>query len=224
MISYKLTRSKRKTVALYVRDSGVEVRAPMKMSRSEIDRFVMSKETWITKRLAVSNEQTARRESFSLNYGDFVTYRGKEYPIAKKEGSRAGFDGGRFYMPPDLPPEQIKHICVQIYRMLAKSNLSEKVTEFAKRMSVMPAAVKINGAKTRWGSCSAKKSLNFSWRLIMAGDEVIDYVVVHELSHITEMNHSDRFWKLVEDVLPDYRERKTRLKELQQKLGGENWE
>lgn len=119
---------------------------------------------------------------------------------------------------------QIKSACVQIYRMLAKRDLTEKTLDFAKQMSVMPTAVKINNAKTRWGSCSSKKSLNFSWRLIMADDDVIDYVVVHELAHITEMNHSARFWSIVEGVLPDYRKRKTKLKELQRRLNGEDWE
>ena len=88
----------------------------------------------------------------------------------------------------------------------------------------MPSAVKINGAKTRWGSCSSKKSINFSWRLIKADDDVIDYVVVHELSHITEMNHSPNFWAIVENILLDYRERKVKLKRLQKRLSMENWE
>lgn len=127
-------------------------------------------------------------------------------------------------MPPNLNPEQIKSDCVQIYRMLAKRDLTNKVLDFAKRMAVMPIAIKINSAKTRWGSCSSKKSLNFSWRLIMADDDVIDYVVVHELAHITEMNHSTKFWTIVEDVLQDYRKRKIKPKELQRRLSGEDWE
>ena len=224
MIDYTLTRSKRKTVALYIRAGGVEVRAPLKTPERNIDQFVASKEKWITDKLTELNDRAARRERFSLDYGDTVFYRGNEYPIAAKDGNRLGFDNERFYMPPNLTPERIKRACVQIYRMLAKCDLTEKALAFAKQMSVMPSAVKINGATTRWGSCSAKKSLNFSWRLIQASDDMIDYVVVHELAHITEMNHSDRFWAIVEGVLPDYRERKARLKELQRRLSGENWE
>lgn len=224
MIAFTLTRSNRKTVAIYIRDSGVEVRAPLKMPRRDIDRFVVSKEKWITEKLAMSNERQAQRERFILTYGDRVPYRGGQYPIAAREGRRVGFDGERFSMPPGLPPEEIKAACVQIYRLLAKRDLTEKVQAFARRMGVTPGNVKINGAKTRWGSCSAQKSLNFSWRLIMADDGVTDYVVVHELAHITEMNHSARFWAVVEGVLPDYRERKARLKALQQRLSREDWE
>ena len=224
MIDYTFTRSKRKTIALYIRDGGVEVRAPLKMPRSAIDKFVASKEKWITDKLLQSNEQAERREQFSLDYGDCVNYCGRQYPIAARANSRIGFDNAAFYMPPSLSPEQIKSACIQIYRGLAKRHLSERVAVYAEQMGVMPAAIKINGAKTRWGSCSAKKSLNFSWRLIMADEQVIDYVAVHELAHITEMNHSARFWMIVEGVLPDYRERKAKLKALQQRLNTEDWE
>ena len=224
MITYTLTRSKRKTVALYVRNGNIEVRAPLKMPKSDIDKFVASKEKWITDRLVKSQKQSEQRESFELNYGDTVLYRGKNYPIIVKPGNRVGFDDTAFFMPPNLPAEQIKSACVQVYRMLAKRVLTEKTLDFAKRMAVAPTAVKINGATTRWGSCSARKSINYSWRLIMADDDVIDYVVVHELAHLTEMNHSARFWVIVGSVLSDYRERQKRLKELQEKLNIENWE
>jgi len=223
-MDYNLIRSTRKTCAIYVRNGMVEVRAPLRMLKSDIDKFVDSKEKWITDNLEKSKKKAEQRSNFELRYGDMILYRGKQYPIIAKSSNRVGFDNQSFYMPTNLSPEQIKHACVQIYRMLTKRDLTEKVLDFTKQMGVMPTAVKINGAKTRWGSCSAKKNLNFSWKLIMADDDVIDYVVVHELAHIEEMNHSERFWAVVEGVLPDYRQRKERLKVLQQKLSGENWE
>jgi predicted metal-dependent hydrolase len=224
MIDYILKRSKRKTAAIYIRDGGVEVRAPLRMPKRDIDKFVASKNKWITDKLAKSNEQTTRRESFALDYGSLVIYRGKQYPIQAKEINRAGFDGECFYMPLELTSAQIKDVCVQIYRKLAKQYLTERTLASAKQMSVTPAVIKINGACTRWGSCSAKKNINYSWRLVMAHDEIIDYVVVHEVAHLIEMNHSKRFWSVVENILPNYRERKAGLKKLQQRLGGEDWE
>jgi len=224
MISYTLTRSNRKTLALYVRNGAVEVRAPYKAPKSDIERFIASKEKWITDRLAISNERMELRKSFALTYGDHVLYQGTQYPITAKQGNRIGFDDASFYMPPDLTPDQVKYACSSIYRMLAKRDLTRKTHEYAGIMSVMPTSVRINGAKTRWGSCSAKNSINFSWRLIMADDKVIDYVVVHELAHIVELNHSERFWTLVESIIPDYNDRKHKLKELQHKLGGEDWD
>jgi len=221
---YTLIRSKRKTIALYIREGGVEVRAPLKMPKSEIDKFVISKEKWITDKLLKSTERTVLRKNFNLDYGSQISYRGKQYPIKAKEGNRVGFDGERFYIPSGLTTEQIKAACVQVYRMLAKRDLTSKTLLYAEQMSVAPAAVKINSARTRWGSCSAKKTINYSWRLIMADDVVIDYVVVHELAHLSEMNHSTRFWSIVESVLPDYCERKKKLRDLQYRLNAEDWD
>ena len=222
-MNYKLTYSKRKTLALYIRGGRLEVRAPLKMPKSEIDKFVASKEKWIKDNLAASAVRQEQRKSFVLTCGDNILYRGKQYPIAAKDGTRAGFDDTRFYMPPGLSSDIIKHICVQTYRILARRDLTEKTISFAKQMAVMPAAVKINGAATRWGSCSGKNSINFSWRLIMADDDVIDYVVVHELAHIKEHNHSNKFWTIVAAALPDYKERQAKLRELQKRLSVEDW-
>ena len=100
-------------------------------------------------------------------------------------------------------------------RKMAEKVIPERVAFYADIMGVKPAAVKIGGAKTRWGSCSAKNSLNFSWRLMLGDLYVIDYVACHEVCHIKEHNHSMKFWKLVADVMPDYKERRKKLKELQ---------
>ena len=224
MRDYTLIRSRRRTAAIHIKNGCVEVRAPMKMPKRDIDSFIASKEKWITAHLAQSRSYAEQRAAFTLGYGDTVIFRGKEYLLTARNGKSGGFDGEQFYLPPDLTPEQIKSIVVQIYRKLAKLYLAERVEHFSGRMNVSPTAVKINSAKTRWGSCSAKKSLNFSWRLVMADDEVIDYVVVHELAHISEMNHSVRFWAVVAGVLPDYKERQKRLKALQKRLNAEDWE
>ena len=221
---YTLIRSNRKTIALYIRNGSLEVRAPLKISKHDIDAFITSKEKWIAGKLAAAQERLEQRASFSLTYGDNILCCGEKYPITARDGNNIGFDGESFYMPPELTPKQIKNACIQIYRMLAKQGLDYKVKFFSNHMSVTPLAVKINSAKTRWGSCSGKKSLNFSWRLIMAEENVINYVVVHELAHIMEMNHSDRFWAIVGKVLPDYRARRERLKVLQKKLSAENWD
>jgi len=221
---YALTRSNRKTAAIYVRNGEVEVRAPLRMPKREIDRFVLEKEQWILKSLTKQQSQAEKKESFVVDYGSSILFRGKPYPITNRNGTRAGFDDNGFYMPPGLTPEQIKATCIQLYKILAKSHITQRVSFFASQMGVTPTSVKINSAMRRWGSCSSRKSLNFSWRLIMADDAIIDYVVVHELAHIKEMNHSARFWAVVESVLSDFRKRKQKLKELQQRLSGEDWE
>jgi predicted metal-dependent hydrolase len=224
MIKYTITRSRRKTVALCVRGGELEVRAPLRTPVSEIEKFIRLKSKWIENKLALTGEQTARRDHFELSYGSMILYRGVLYPIEAKEGDRAGFDGKRFYAPQNLPPEHIKAACIKVYRILAKRDLTAKTHEFAALMSVKPESVKITAARSRWGSCSMKKHINFSWRLVMASDDLIDYVVVHELAHLSEMNHSDKFWPIVARVLPDFTQRRKKLKELQRRLLNEDWD
>jgi len=95
----------------------------------------------------------------------------------------------------------------------AKKELPLKVAKYAEKLKLYPTGVKITSARTRFGSCSGKNSLCFSWRLMEYPEDAIDYVVVHELAHIAEKNHGSAFWKLVEKYMPDYRRRRALLRE-----------
>ena len=222
---YLLTRSKRRSIAVYVRDGRIEVRAPLRMPVREIESFVRSKERWIEDRLTLLKDLEERRAAFTLDYGSMALYRGKEYPIAAKDGSTAEFDlaSERFLLPPGLTPEGIRTAMTGLYRKLAADYVSEKLDFFQDNMGVYIAGFGITNAEKRWGSMNSRKKVNFTWRLIMAPDDVIDFIVVHELAHITEMNHSNRFRAIVEGVLPDWKERSRRLKEFAGRLAGENW-
>lgn len=103
---------------------------------------------------------------------------------------------------------------IRTYKERLRPVLLCRVEEYAKRMGVSYGRIAIRDQKTRWGSCSAKGNLNFNWRLALVEPELLDYVVVHELAHRREMNHSPRFWALVEEILPDYRERRKKLKKI----------
>lgn len=97
-------------------------------------------------------------------------------------------------------------------KRLAKELLLKKCRYFAERMGVSYGTVTVREQKTRWGSCSAKGNLNFNWKLVLMPPEILDYVVVHELAHRLQMNHSAAFWAEVGKILPDYRERRQWLK------------
>ena len=223
MVAYTLIRSKRKTLALYIIDGQLEVRAPIKASKAQIENFIASKEQWISVKLAISKDRLEKREAFRLTYGEKILFLGQEYPIIATKEGHCGFDGRAFCISHSMNSEEIKSACIQIYRDLAKASINQLVAQFSEIMGVAPKSVNITEAKTRWGSCSQKKAINFSWFLIMAHPEVVEYVVVHELAHIKEMNHSKNFWAIVKGILPDYNERKARLKELQKRLASENW-
>lgn len=98
-------------------------------------------------------------------------------------------------------------------RELARLVLTQKAGLYGSIMKVTYGRISIRDQKTRWGSCSTKGNLNFNWRLILAPEEIQDYVVVHELAHLKEMNHSPAFWAIVEEILPDYRKRRQWLKQ-----------
>lgn len=99
------------------------------------------------------------------------------------------------------------------YREEARKVFAQKADYYAEKLGVTYNRIAIREQKTRWGSCSSKKNLNFNWRLLLAPEEILDYVVAHELSHLKEMNHSREFYKVLESVMPDYRWRQQWLKE-----------
>ena len=105
------------------------------------------------------------------------------------------------------------------YRNLAREVLGARTGYYARKMGVTYGRISIREQKTRWGSCSSAGNLNFNWKLLLMPPELLDYVVVHELAHRKEMNHSPRFWAVVEKELPDYRDRREKLKILGRQLG-----
>lgn len=110
-------------------------------------------------------------------------------------------------------PEQIKR-----YREQAKSVLAARTAYWAERMGVTYGRIVIREQVTRWGSCSTAGNINYNWKLILVPEELLDYVVVHELAHRREMNHSRRFWDVVEHELPDYRRRRKALRGYEDKI------
>lgn len=107
---------------------------------------------------------------------------------------------------------------VKEFRQHARWMLAQKTWQWAQKMQVTYGKLTIRQQATRWGSCSGRGNLNFNWKLVLVPEDVVDYVVVHELAHRKEMNHSPRFWKLVEEQLPDYRERRKRLREYETEI------
>lgn len=220
MIDYQLIRSRRKTLAIHItKNATVEARAPLKLSKSRIDAFVEQKHDWIIKNLEQSKKNLDIRNDFEFNETTKLWYLGKQYPLLDSQNVR--FDGEYFYAPFHCF-EKSKKAIIKLYRELAKCVITGRVDFYSEVMNVKPTVVKISSAMKRWGSCSGKNNLNFSWILIMADMDAIDYVVVHELAHIKQHNHSNQFWSIVESVLPDYRLREKKLRELQKEIVKQN--
>jgi len=124
----------------------------------------------------------------------------------------------------DLDSGQLRKKLITFYKTQAKDIIEKRVSYYASLMSVHPSNIKIGSAKKRWASCSSTGRLIFSWRLMAASPDAIDYVIVHELAHLKHMNHSYRFWNVVSTVMPDWKSRRKELRLLQKRLYVEGWD
>lgn len=222
---YTVKYSKRKTMGLYItKNAEIEVRVPLKTPKKVINNFVANHRDWISAHHGAVARQVEERERFQLEFGAELLFLGQLFPLVPVKKTAAGFSGEHFYAYEHLSSEELKASQVGIYRTLAKKVIKDQVNALGKYMGLKPRLVKINGAKSRWGSCSSAGNLNFSWYLVMAEEATIRYVVVHELAHLLEMNHSPNFWKIVEQVLPNYKQEREKLKSLQRELSTQNWE
>lgn len=197
--------ARRRRVAFTIRpdDGKLVVLAPQRVTDTEIVRIV-ERNSSIVERLRRKFEQTkARRRIATFTEGSEFLLLGKPYPLHFTRRVLT-FENG-FYVPAG-EEASIREGLEILYRHLAAEQLERKVRETAERFHLTFRRIRIGGASGRWGSCSRDGSLNFSWRLILWPEPVVDYVVVHELAHRIELNHSDRFWREVERMCPDYRQ------------------
>lgn len=214
----KIVRSKRKTIALEVTDRAtLIVKAPYYVSNKTIDEVIQKHIKWIRRRIEITRtqEKTFPKEFVS---GESFLYLGKPYRLfvvyEQKESLR--FDGA-FRLREDQQTFA-RELFLQFYKKEAKRFILERVKLYSKIMGVSYKSFRITAATKRWGSCSRDGRLSFAYRLIMAPVSVIDYVVIHELCHVIEHNHSKAFWEKVKAALPDYEEQKRWLKEKGQLL------
>lgn len=200
--------SDRKTVGIQIkRDGSVVVHAPKGMSRARINELLEERAEWIRKH---SQERAPRDGRIQRVY-----YLGKAYPVAHGEGKTV-FDGERFILPPEADNAAAVSALAAFFKAAGKRYMAEKTARWASVMHLpQPPAPRITGAKTRWGSCGGKggNRINYSYMLMMTDEECIDYVAVHELSHITYKNHNADFYALVQKYIPDYKNREAKLKE-----------
>ena len=201
-----LIRSHRRSVALIVNgDATLTVRAPLKMPPLEIERFLNQKRAWVARKIrqAQSRPRPSRKEFLN---GEKFLYLGHEYPLQIVDGLKSGLEFSGAFRLARESQGKARSIFFHWYQYQARNILNERVKVYAQTMGLNYRAVKINDAKTRWGSCASSSNLNFTWRLIMAPLFVLDYVVVHELAHIPIKNHSRKFWEKVKMTMPQYQE------------------
>ncbi|WP_022847089.1 MULTISPECIES: SprT family zinc-dependent metalloprotease [unclassified Desulfurobacterium] len=211
-IRINVVRSNRKTVSIEVTPSGdVLVRAPEDVSINSLKNFVSKHRTWIVSKLGKVRERKRYLGKRGFKNGVPFFFLGKSYPL-KIVSSHLPLElrGGMFFLSSSYL-QHARDIFISWYKKVGLPYVVRRVEFFTGEIFRFK-GVKITRAEKRWGSCSRKNGLCFSYRVLMLPEEIIDYVVVHEIAHIREKNHSKRFWDLVESLLPDFRERDRWLK------------
>ena len=221
-MQYQLIRSNRKSIAIsFDRDGNLTVKAPSWVSLREIESFVASKQEWIAvtaKRLERAREK-AMAERPRLENGDMLDYLGEKRALTVIRGERSRarvkcvLDRLLMWVPYEADYEYKRAQLEKWYRREAQLVFAQKAREYAAVLKVNFEEIHIKDQKSRWGSCSGRRNLNFNWRLIMAPEPVCDYVIIHELCHLRFMDHSAAFWGLVEILCPDYKQYRGWLRE-----------
>ena len=208
-VAYELIRSKRRTIAIVIDSEGkCRVRAPLQARLSDIEHFVQAKTGWIEQKQQ-HYAAVQKKRQLILTDGMQLSVLDNRYTLRLTEVGQVQVNGTVLVCPQFKPQQALE----KWLRQQALAVLQERTAHYAELMGVVYQSVKLSSAAKRWGSCSIKGNLNFSWRLVFYPLAVLDYVVVHELSHIGNMNHSRRFWQRVASVLPDYQMRQRCLKQ-----------
>src|SRR6185295_583278 len=210
-VAYLLKRSQqRKSIMLTVDERGLTVSVPWRSSERRIAGAIYDAEAWVLKKLDVWSAYPERNQSWTD--GDRVKYLGRDLSLHLYRDPTASLvtlqEPNRLHVTLADPTHKdgVKAVLVNWYRRHAQSYFIDRIAAFAPRLDVPIPRLLLSNAQTRWGSCNAKREIRLNWRLIQASQSTIDYVVVHELAHLIEMNHSRRFWKLVAGICPYYRE------------------
>ncbi len=222
--SYTVVRTRRKTICLRVLEDGtLEVRAPLRTSAKAIEALLTQHASWIEERQQAAAARNAARKRVCLYPGGRMLYMGTWYPVVGSfEGRQVTFDGTVFSLP--LAGQGQPGSAMEAWlKNQAKALLQKRCAQQAAEMGVSYRQIRVGSAASRWGSCSSKGNLNFSYRVALLPDELLDYVVVHELCHLRQMNHSPAFWALVEAQMPDYKGRRKKLAGLTKEIDFIHW-
>lgn len=219
-IEYQLLPgAERQTTDIVIeRDGVVRVRPPIRMTPEEVDATVFSKRMWIYRNLAEWEDLNATRVVREWVSGESFLYLGSTYRLAlvDTQDEALKLKDGRFQLLRTVVQNGGRDAAQQAFERFYKAKglprIQQRVAYFAARVGVVAGAVQVKDLGYRWASCTPDGSLNFHWKCLMAPLTVIDYVVVHELCHLRQRDHSDAFWNEVDKVLPDYRERKEWLR------------
>ena len=222
-VSFRFERSRRRSIGFLVGADGLVVRAPNWVTLREVDAAVQEKSAWIVAKLQQFKERQTEQfqKAIEWRHGAEVPFLGRTVQLCVLErgvGRVLGQDlSPEHVLPVTVPPNasvtQVRDAAQVWLKKQAKLLFEERLRHFAPLLGVRWQKLSLSSASTRWGSARNDGHIRLNWRLIHLPISQIDYVVVHELAHLREMNHSPRFWETVGEVMPDYAQRRKALRQ-----------
>jgi predicted metal-dependent hydrolase len=212
-VEYRFQRRRRRTIGLKINEDGLSVAAPMRAPWREIEDFLQQKARWILTKLderaAIGTPRTLFGET-----GEALPLHGQEVVLAVCEGRPAVSLAGaelRLFTPEPARRGAVRALLQRWLKRRALEALAPRLAHYAARVSLPPPPFALSNARTQWGVCMASGRIRLAWRLVHLEPELADYVVAHEVAHLVELNHSERFWALVEWLYPHWREARERI-------------
>ena len=219
MTPYTLIRSKRKSIAVYIKNGSVTVKAPLRTKTDRIEAFVASKERWIARKLHAWSERQAMLSDI-VSYQRFL-YLGERLQPMVVDRRSFSVQNNALLIPSKYAAngtlaitEVAMSALKRFYRKLADAYLSERLHEIAHDLGFSYTQFALTGAKGKWGSCDSRNRIRLNWHLVLLQSDVSDYVIVHELMHTVAHNHSRAFWEGVARFYPSYKEAIACLKDV----------
>lgn len=216
-VGYRLRRARRKSIGFTVTTEGLAVSAPRWVPLGEIERALQTKADWILRKLAEQRARGERQAAARIVWGDGAELPLRGQPLRLRLGAPATrHTPGELALalPPGAAAAQVRDAVQAWLQREARRDFAARCDRWAPLVGALPTRVALSSARTRWGSASAEGVVRLSWRLIQLPEALIDYVVVHELAHLHELNHSPAFWAHVARVLPDHATRRQALREV----------
>lgn len=221
-VAYLLVRSSRRSIGMEVSAQGLTVRAPLRASHTVIESVLREKTRWILQKLSDRAVRVDSTPRVHWQDGSSMPFLGGElqlrlHPQAPRTGELLSIGPQRWVLhlraDVEASAEQVRAVVAAWWLRHARQLLTERLQHYAPAMGVQWRSLRLSNARTRWGSAKADGSIMLNWRLLHYRLPVLDYVVIHELAHLRHMDHSPRFWAVVESVCPDYLQLRRALKQ-----------
>jgi predicted metal-dependent hydrolase len=212
-VEFRFHRRRRRTIGLRVNELGLTVAAPLRAPWREVEGFLHEKAGWILDKLDARAAAGPPRVVYGES-GETLPLHGREVALVVDRAKRsAALAGTRLVLGVPEPGDRgaVRRLLVDWLKARALETLAPRAVHYAARVSLPPPPVRLSNARTQWGVCTASGRIRLSWRLVHLDPELADYVVAHEVAHLVELNHSARFWALVEWLYPHWQDARERI-------------